>query len=275
MNGLQASAARAEQIIAGAREPAAQSTCWSARRQPWSRASPRRAQGSPVAIGGQDCHAEPSGAFTGDISAEMLRGRRRDRRHRRAFRAAHLSRRDRRRGARQGAGGLARGPHSPSSASARPRRSARPAQTLAVVGRQLDGSLPDGATGGDAGGRLRAGLGDRHRTDADAGRRRGGARLHPRALAERYGADRAGHAHPLRRLGQAVERRRSCCASPTSTARWSAARASRPRSSWRSPAPAGDLVTGHSGARAEPASPESYSKTVVIDRARRVGGAPE
>ena len=26
-----------------------------------------------IAIGGQDCHAEPSGAFTGDISAEMLR----------------------------------------------------------------------------------------------------------------------------------------------------------------------------------------------------------
>jgi triosephosphate isomerase len=26
-----------------------------------------------VPIGGQDCHAEPSGAFTGDISAEMLR----------------------------------------------------------------------------------------------------------------------------------------------------------------------------------------------------------
>ncbi|MEJ0076736.1 MAG: triose-phosphate isomerase [Alphaproteobacteria bacterium] len=28
--------------------------------------------GSQVAIGAQDCHAEPSGAFTGDISAEML-----------------------------------------------------------------------------------------------------------------------------------------------------------------------------------------------------------
>jgi triosephosphate isomerase len=28
--------------------------------------------GSKVAIGAQDCHAEPSGAFTGDISAEML-----------------------------------------------------------------------------------------------------------------------------------------------------------------------------------------------------------
>jgi triosephosphate isomerase len=30
------------------------------------------ALGSKIAIGGQDCHAEPSGAFTGDIAAEML-----------------------------------------------------------------------------------------------------------------------------------------------------------------------------------------------------------
>lgn len=30
------------------------------------------AAGSPVATGGQDCHASPSGAHTGDISAEML-----------------------------------------------------------------------------------------------------------------------------------------------------------------------------------------------------------
>lgn len=30
------------------------------------------ARGSHVAIGGQDCHAETAGAFTGDISAEML-----------------------------------------------------------------------------------------------------------------------------------------------------------------------------------------------------------
>jgi triosephosphate isomerase (TIM) len=33
------------------------------------------AKGSPVAIGGQDCHAEASGAFTGDVSAEMLADR--------------------------------------------------------------------------------------------------------------------------------------------------------------------------------------------------------
>jgi triosephosphate isomerase (TIM) len=31
------------------------------------------AHGSPVRIGGQDCHALPSGAYTGDIAAEMLK----------------------------------------------------------------------------------------------------------------------------------------------------------------------------------------------------------
>jgi triosephosphate isomerase (TIM) len=30
-------------------------------------------EGSPLKFGGQDCHAEPFGAFTGDISAEMLK----------------------------------------------------------------------------------------------------------------------------------------------------------------------------------------------------------
>jgi hypothetical protein len=30
------------------------------------------AKGSKLAVGAQDCHAEPSGAFTGDIAAEML-----------------------------------------------------------------------------------------------------------------------------------------------------------------------------------------------------------
>ncbi len=29
--------------------------------------------GTPVMVGGQDCHAEPCGAHTGDISASMLR----------------------------------------------------------------------------------------------------------------------------------------------------------------------------------------------------------
>ena len=33
----------------------------------------KAAEGTRIAIGGQDCHARASGAFTGDISAEMLR----------------------------------------------------------------------------------------------------------------------------------------------------------------------------------------------------------
>jgi triosephosphate isomerase (TIM) len=36
-------------------------------------AAARICEGSPVGLGGQDCHAEESGAFTGDISAEMLK----------------------------------------------------------------------------------------------------------------------------------------------------------------------------------------------------------
>jgi triosephosphate isomerase len=32
----------------------------------------RLVAGSPIAVGAQDCHAKPSGAFTGDISAPML-----------------------------------------------------------------------------------------------------------------------------------------------------------------------------------------------------------
>jgi triosephosphate isomerase len=33
----------------------------------------KTAEAGPITIGGQDCHPEASGAFTGDISAEMLR----------------------------------------------------------------------------------------------------------------------------------------------------------------------------------------------------------
>ena len=33
----------------------------------------RICEGTKVAVGGQDCHSEPSGPYTGDISAEMLR----------------------------------------------------------------------------------------------------------------------------------------------------------------------------------------------------------
>ena len=128
--------------------------------------------GSALAIGGQDCHAEPSGAFTG----------------------RHFGR--------DAARTPARAPSSsatPSGAQyhgetdAQVRAKAQAAwraglmaivcvgetkdqrtggETLDVVGTQLDGSIPDGATAANAGRRLRAGLGDRDRADADAGRRR-------------------------------------------------------------------------------------------------------
>jgi len=72
MNGLAASAGELEAIIVGARDlpdadfmicPPATLVAHFA----------KLAQGSRVAIGGQDCHAEPAGAYTGDIAAEMLK----------------------------------------------------------------------------------------------------------------------------------------------------------------------------------------------------------
>lgn len=71
MNGLQHAAAELRRIIDGARDlppdidllvcpPATLVANFAV-----------LAKGSRIAIGGQDCHAEPSGAFTGDISAEM------------------------------------------------------------------------------------------------------------------------------------------------------------------------------------------------------------
>lgn len=72
MNGLRASVGELNKIIAGARElrgvdvmvcpPATLIAGFAA-----------AAHGSPVAIGGQDCHALAAGAYTGDISAEMLK----------------------------------------------------------------------------------------------------------------------------------------------------------------------------------------------------------
>ena len=72
MHGLQSSAGELQKIIAGAKRlpkvelmvcpPATLVASFAA-----------AARGSRVLIGGQDCHALPSGAYTGDISAEMLK----------------------------------------------------------------------------------------------------------------------------------------------------------------------------------------------------------
>jgi triosephosphate isomerase len=73
MNGLQGASAELRKIIGGARDlnpsidilvcpPATLIAGFAA-----------LARGTRVAIGAQDCHAEAAGAFTGDLSAEMLK----------------------------------------------------------------------------------------------------------------------------------------------------------------------------------------------------------
>lgn len=101
------------------------------------------ARGSAVAIGGQNCHALPSGAYTGDISAEMLKDAgavavivgHSERRHYHgetdeAVRAKALAARR--------AGILA------IVCVGETRAQRDGGQARAVVGAQLDGSLPDG-----------------------------------------------------------------------------------------------------------------------------------
>src|SRR5262249_60554320 len=72
MNGLRSSAAEFSQIVEGARKLAAVDLmiCPPATLLVLFAAA---AKGAPVLIGAQDCNAEPSGPFTGDLSAEMLK----------------------------------------------------------------------------------------------------------------------------------------------------------------------------------------------------------
>jgi triosephosphate isomerase len=80
MNGLKASIGDLDKIIAGARALAGTSRQKTAAAEvmvcpPATLVASfaAAARGTPVAIGGQDCHALEAGAYTGDISAEMLR----------------------------------------------------------------------------------------------------------------------------------------------------------------------------------------------------------
>ena len=103
-------------------------------------------QGGTLKIGGQDCHAAQSGAHTGDISADMLRD----------AGASHVITGHSER----------RQDHGESDAAVRAKSEAaitaglvavicvgesleqrEAGETLAVIGSQLDGSIPDGITG--------------------------------------------------------------------------------------------------------------------------------
>ncbi len=144
MNGLQASAAELARIVTGAREltgveimvcpPATLLAAFAA-----------AVAGSPVRVGAQDCHAEPAGAFTGDLSAEMLRDAGAS-----AVIVGHSERRTyheetdadvrKKALAARRAGLLA------IVCVGETRAEREEGRALAVVGTQLDGSLPDGAT---------------------------------------------------------------------------------------------------------------------------------
>jgi triosephosphate isomerase len=104
------------------------------------------ALGSKIEIGGQDCHAEPSGAFTGDISAEMLADM-----GAKAVIVGHSERRTYHKETdaevRAKAQAAWRAGLTAIVCIGETRAEREAGKTLDVLGRQLDGSLPDGATG--------------------------------------------------------------------------------------------------------------------------------
>ncbi len=72
MNGLKGSAAQLDKMIAGAAKLPARVDILVCPPFTLLAAFGLQAQGSRVAVGGQDCHDKASGAHTGDIAAEML-----------------------------------------------------------------------------------------------------------------------------------------------------------------------------------------------------------
>jgi triosephosphate isomerase len=144
MNGLAASQGELDKIIAGAAGlPCDLMVCPPATLIARFAAA---ARGTLVMIGGQDCHPDPSGAHTGDIAAEMLADA-----GARAVIVGHSERRadHRETDAQVRAKALAaRRAGLAAIVCVGEQRSQREGgETLAVVGGQLDGSLPDGATG--------------------------------------------------------------------------------------------------------------------------------
>jgi triosephosphate isomerase len=73
MNGLRRSAAELEKIIAGGKALAGTVDLMICPPATLLLPFVGLARGSGILVGGQDCHAEPEGGFTGDISAEMLK----------------------------------------------------------------------------------------------------------------------------------------------------------------------------------------------------------
>ncbi|MGB7617979.1 MAG: triose-phosphate isomerase, partial [Pseudolabrys sp.] len=145
MNGLAASQGELVKIVAGAGALAGKTDLMVCPPATLIVSFVSAVRGSRVAIGAQDCHAEASGAHTGDISAEMLADA-----GARAVIVGHSERRsdyhetDALVRAKAQAAWRARLTAIVCVGEQRAEREA--GKTLDVVSRQLDGSLPDGAT---------------------------------------------------------------------------------------------------------------------------------
>ncbi len=149
MNGLRRSVAELEGIIAGARDLAARLDLMVCPPATLLASFAAIAQGSPVAVGGQDCHAEPAGAFTGDISAEMLKDAGAS-----AVIVGHSERRTYHAESDAEVAAKARAAWRAGLTAiiciGETRAEREGGHTLDVVGAQLGGSLPDGATAANA-----------------------------------------------------------------------------------------------------------------------------
>ena len=145
MNGLAASEAVLARIISGSKDFAGKADLMVCPPVTLVAAFAGAARGSPILIGAQDCHIEPSGAHTGDIAAEMLADA-----GARGVIVGHSERRadyhetDAQVRAKSQAAWRAGLTAIVCVGEQRAEREA--GKTLQIVGRQLDGSLPDGAT---------------------------------------------------------------------------------------------------------------------------------
>lgn len=144
MNGLKASAAELARIMAGSAELVGKADLMVCPPITLVRAFAEQAAGSGIAIGGQDCHAEPAGAYTGDVSAEMLKDAGAS-----AVIVGHSERRTLHRETDAEVRAKAQAAWRAGLIAivcigeTRAEREAR--KTLDVLGRQLDGSLPQGS----------------------------------------------------------------------------------------------------------------------------------
>jgi triosephosphate isomerase len=145
MNGLRASIAEFNAIAQGGQNVAAKADLMVCPPATLLAAFAAAAAGSTVTIGAQDCHPEPSGAFTGDISAEMIADA-----GAKAVIVGHSERRTlhgetddlvRRKALAAHRAGLAAIVCIGETLAEREAK-----ETIAVVRKQIDGSLPDAVT---------------------------------------------------------------------------------------------------------------------------------